>query len=148
MLERANNLGYLRISPNYNTLQRCDLIVVILYRSYISVMLFITISTFVSQICPSLKHCSHTCGGALKSSPHLLEKVQFNALHLLSSLTLIRSLHSLSSSSRCRSSHVNRYFNGHCNLEFKNFITNPVRRVQATMSTTQSHHFQVVIPNP
>ena len=40
-----------------------------------------------------------------------------------------------------------QYFHGHCYLEIKNVIPGPVRRVRTT-SSTQSHPFQVMLPNP
>ena len=41
-----------------------------------------------------------------------------------------------------------RYFHGHCSLETRNIIPDPVRRARTTRSSTQSHPFQVVLPNP
>ena len=41
-----------------------------------------------------------------------------------------------------------RYFHGHCSLEIRKIIPDPVRRVRTTRSSTQSHPFQVMLPNP
>ena len=41
-----------------------------------------------------------------------------------------------------------RYLHGHCSLEIKNIISHPVRCVRTTSSSTQSHRFQVTLPNP
>ena len=55
------------------------------------------------QICPSLEYCSHFWGGAPRSPLHLLDKVQSKATRLIHNPYLPKSLHSLLSSSGCRS---------------------------------------------
>ena len=37
---------------------------------------------------------------------------------------------------------------GHCSLEIRNVFPDPVRRVRTTRSSSQSHPFQVMLPNP
>ena len=54
------------------------------------------LSIYKSQICPSLEYCSHVCGGAHKSSLHLLDRVQSKAIRLINNPNLTNSLQSLS----------------------------------------------------
>ena len=41
-----------------------------------------------------------------------------------------------------------RYFHGNCFLEIRKIIPNPVQHVRTTRSSTQSHPFQVMLPDP
>ena len=63
-------------------------------RGYFSLSQLLT--TYKSQNRPSLEYCSHVWGGAPKSSLHLLDRVQSEAISLLYDPVLTSSLHSLS----------------------------------------------------
>ena len=63
------------------------------------------LNIYKSQIRPSLKYCSHIWCGAPKSSLNLLDRVQSKAICLINNPDLTNSLHSLPSSSCCRSFH-------------------------------------------
>ena len=63
-------------------------------RGYVSLLQLLTIYKY--QIRPSLEYCSHVWGDAPKSSLHILDGVQSNAIHLISNPHLINSLQSLS----------------------------------------------------
>ena len=41
-----------------------------------------------------------------------------------------------------------RYFHGHCSMEIKNIIPDPLKHVRPTRSSSQSHPFQVILSNP
>ena len=93
--------------------------------------------------------CSHVWGVAPKSSLNRLDRVQSKAIRLINNPNLTHFLQSLA---HCR--HVAdlsifyRYFHGHCSQEIKNIIPDPVRHVRTTRSPTNSHPFQVTLPNP
>ena len=63
-------------------------------RGYFSGFQLLTI--YNSQIHPSLEYCSHVCGGAPKSSLHLLDRVQSKAIRLINNPNLTNSLQSIS----------------------------------------------------
>ena len=116
-------------------------------RGYFSPSQLLTIHE--SQIRPSLEYCSHVWGGAPKSSLHLLDRVQSNAIRLINNQNITNSLQSLSH--RCHDADLSIiycYFHGHCSEEIKNIISDPVRHVRTTTSSTYSHPFQVILPNP
>ena len=100
-------------------------------RGYFSLSQLLTI--YKSQIRPSLEYCSHVWGGALKSSLHLLERVQSKAIRLINNPNLTNSLQSLSHRHLVADLSIfYRYFHGHCSQEIKNIIPDPVRRVRTT----------------
>ena len=104
---------------------------------------------YKSQIRPSLEYCSHVWGGAPKSALHLYDKVQSKAIHLISNPNLTNSLQSISHLRLVAGLSIfYLYFHGHCSLEIKNIIPDPVRRVRTTRSSIHSHPFQVTLPNP
>ena len=116
-------------------------------RGYFSPSQLLTI--YKSQIRPSLEYCSHVWGGAPKSSLNLLDRVQSKAIRLVNNPNLTNSLQSLSH--HCLVADLSifyRYFHGHCSQEIKNIIPDPMRRVRTTRSSTDSHPFQVTLPNP
>ena len=41
-----------------------------------------------------------------------------------------------------------RYFHGHCSMEIKSIIPDPLNHVRPTRSSSQSHPFQVILSNP
>ena len=41
-----------------------------------------------------------------------------------------------------------RFFHGHCSLEIKTIIPDPLKHLRPTRSSTQSHPFQVTLSNP
>ena len=100
------------------------------------------LTIYKSQILPSLEYCSHVWGGAPRSSLHLLYKVQSKAIRLINNPSLTKSLQSLS---HCRLvadlSILYRFCHGHCSLEIKNIIPDPlkhVRPLEALLSHTLS----------
>ena len=116
-------------------------------RGYFSPPQLLTI--YKSQIRPSHEYCSHIWGGAPKFFLHLLDKVQSKATRLINNPNLSNSLQSLSHRRLVADLSIfYLYFHGHCSLEIKNIIPGPVRRVRTTRSSTQSHPFQVTLPNP
>ena len=116
-------------------------------RGYFSPSQLLTI--YKSQICPSIKYCSHVWGGAPKSSLNLRDSVQSKAIRLINSPNLTNSLQSLSHRRLVANLSIfYRYFHGHCSQEIKNIISDPMRRVQTTRCSTHSHPFQVTLPNP
>ena len=73
------------------------------------------LSIYNSQICPSLKYCSHVLGGAAKSTLCLLDKVQSKAIRLINNPNLTKSLQPLSHRRLVGDLSIYyRYFNGHC----------------------------------
>ena len=85
------------------------------------------LTTYKSQICPSLEYCSHVCGGAPRSSLHLLDKVQSKAIRLINNPNLIKSLQSPSHRRLVADlSIVYRFFHGHCSLQIRNIIPDHV----------------------
>ena len=115
-------------------------------RGYFSPSQLLTI--YKSHIRPSLEYCSHVWGGSPKSSLHLLDRVQSNAIRLINNPNLTNSLQSLSHRRLVVDLSIfNRYFHGHCSQEIKTIIPDPVRRVRTTRSSTYSHPFQVTLPN-
>jgi len=106
------------------------------------------LTIYKSQIWPSIVYCSFVWGGAPKSSLHLLDKVKSKGIRLINNPALTNSLQSLSH--RCLVADLSifyRYFHGHCSLEIKNIISDPVRCVRATRTSTQSHPFEVTLPH-
>ena len=104
---------------------------------------------YKSQIRPSLEYCSHVWGGAPKSSLHLLERVQSKAIRLINNPNLTSSLQYLSHRRLVADLSIfYRYFHGHCSQEIKNIIPDLVRRFRTTRSSTYSHPFQGILPNP
>ena len=100
-------------------------------------------------VLPCLGWCSHVWGGAPKSSLHLLAKIPSKAVRFINNPNLTNSSQSLSHRRLVADlSNFYPYFHGHCSLEIKNIIPDPVRRVQTTRSSTHSHLFQVTLPNP
>ena len=77
------------------------------------------------------------------------DKAQLKATRLINNPDLTKSFHFLS---HCRLvaylSIFYRFFRGHCSLDIKNIIPDSLRNVQLTRSSTQSHPFQVMLPNP
>ena len=114
-------------------------------RGYFSPQL---LTIYKSQIRPSLEYCSNVWGGAPKSSLNLLDRVQSKAIRLINNPNLINSLQSFSHRLVADLSIFYRYFHRHCSQEIKNIIPDPMRHVRTTRSSTQSHLFQVTLPNP
>ena len=107
------------------------------------------LTLYKSQIRPSLEYCSNVWGGAPKSSLHLLDIVQSKAIRFINNPNLTKSIQSLSHRRLVADLSIfYHYFHGHCSLEIRNIIPDPVRRVCTTRSSTQSHPFQVMLPNP
>ena len=85
----------------------------------------------------------------LKSSLHILDRVQSKAIRLINNPNLTNSPQSLFHRRLAADLSIfYRYFHGHCSQEIKNIISDPVRRVRITRSSTYSHPFQVTLPNP
>ena len=143
-LSIASNLTW---KPYINSIASQKLRFLSRARGYFSPSQLLTI--YKSQICPSLKYCSHVWGGAPKSSLHLLDRVQSKAIRLINNPNLTNSLQSLSHRHLVADLSIfYRYFHGHCSQEIKNIILDPVRRVGTTISSTYSYPFQVTLPNP
>ena len=107
------------------------------------------LTTYKSQIRPSLEYCSYAWSGAPKSSLYLLDRVQSKASRLINNLNLNNSLQSLSHRRLVADLSIFcRHFHGHCSQKIKNIIPDPVRRVRTTRSSTHSHPFQATLPNP
>ena len=110
------------------------------------------LTIYKSQIRPSLEYCSHVWGGAPKSTLCLLGKVQSKAIRLINNPNLTKSLQPLQPLSRHRLvgdlSIFYRYFHRHCSQEIREIIPVPLRRARTTRSSTHSHPFQVLLPNP
>ena len=107
------------------------------------------LTIYKSQIRPSLEYCSHVWGGAPRSSLHLLDKVQSKAIRLINNPSLTKSLQSLSHHRLVAYLSIfYRYFHGHCSMEIKSIIPDPLKHVRPTRSSTQSHPFQVIVSNP
>ena len=118
-------------------------------RGYLSPSQLLTI--YKSQIRPSLEYSSHVWAVLLsllsifsiKSNlkQSISSKIQTSPhLYSLSPIAARRLVADLSS--------FYRYFHGHCSLEVKNIIRDPVKRVGTTRSSTQSRPFQITLPNP
>ena len=107
------------------------------------------LSIYKSQIHLPSEYCSHTWGGAPKSTLCLLDKVQSKAIRLINNPNLTKSLQPLS---HCRLagdiSIYYRYFKGHCSQEIRDVIPVPLRHVRTTRSSTHSQPFQDSLPNP
>ena len=74
---------------------------------------------------------------------------QSKAIHLINNPNLTNSLQTLSHRRLVADLSIfYRYFHGHCSLDIKNIIPDPVKCVRATRSSTHSHPFQVTLPNP
>ena len=106
------------------------------------------LTTYNSQIRPSMEYCSHVWCNAPKSSLHLLDKVQSKAIRLINNPNLTNSLQFLSHRLLVADLSIFYRFYGHCSLEIKNIIPDPVRRAQTTRSSNHSHPFQITLPNP
>ena len=105
------------------------------------------LSTYKSQIRPSLEYCSYVWGGAPKSTLCLLDKVQSKAIRLINNPNLTKSLQPLSHHRLVGDLSIYyRYFNGHCSQEIRDIIPVPLRRARTTRSSTHSHPFQVSLP--
>ena len=100
------------------------------------------VTIYKSQICPSLNYCSHVSGGAPKPAFHLLDSSTVNYMQIPDSSSLKLSLSSTIqtspilyslSLSNCHLvadlSIFHCYFHGHCSLEIRNIIPDPVRCV-------------------
>ena len=107
------------------------------------------LTIYKSQIRPSLEYCSHVWGGAPKSSLHLLDRFRSKAIRLINNPNLTNSLHSLSYRRHVGDLSIfHRYFQEHCSQDIKNIISDPVRGVRTTRSSTYFHPVQVTLPNP
>ena len=107
------------------------------------------LTIYKSQIRPSLEYCSHVWGGAPRSSPHLLDKVQSKAIRLINNPSLTKSLQSLSHRRLVADLSIfYRYFHGHWSIEIKSIVTDPLKHVRPTRSSSQLHPFQVILSNP
>ena len=107
------------------------------------------LTIYKSQIRPSLEYCSHVWGGAPRSSLHLLDNVQSKAIRLINNPSLTKCLQSLSHRRLVADLSIfYRYFHGHCSMEIKSIIPDPLKHVQPTRSSSQSHPFQVILSNP
>ena len=107
------------------------------------------LTIYKSQSRPSPIYCSHVWGGAPRSSLHLLDKVQSKAIRLINNPSLTKSLQSLSHRRLVADLSIfYRYFHGHCSLEIKSIIPDPLKYVRPTRSSSQSHPFQVILSNP
>ena len=88
-------------------------------------------------------------GRAPESSLSSLNKVQSKAIFLINNPNLFKYLHSLSHPRLVADlSKFDRYFHGNCSLHYTDIIPDTMRYVQTTRSPTQSHPFQVILPNP
>ena len=100
------------------------------------------------QIRPSLEYCSHVWGVAPRSSLHLLDKVQPKAIRIINNPSLTKSLQSLSHRRLVADLSIfYRYIHGHCSMEVKSIIPDPLKHVRPTKSSSQSHLFQVILSN-
>ena len=108
---------------------------------YFSPLQLLTIQK--SQIQPSLEYCSHVWGVVPKSSLHLLDKIQSKAIQ--TSLILLNLSHRRLVADLCI---FCRHFQENCSLEIKNIIPDLARCVRITRNSTQTHPFQVTLPNP
>ena len=116
-------------------------------RAFFSPSQLLTIYKY--QIRPSLEYCSHVWGGAPRSSLHLLDKVQPKAIRLINNPKLTKSLQFLSHRRLIANLSIfYRYFHGHCSMEIKSIIPDPLKHVRSTRSSNQSHPFQVILSNP
>ena len=107
------------------------------------------LTIYKSQIRPSLEYSPHVCGGAPRSSLHLLDKVQSKAIRLINNPSLTKSLQPLSQRRLIADLPIfYRFFHGYCSLEIKNIIPGPLSCVRPNRSSTQSHPFQVILSNP
>ena len=107
------------------------------------------LTIYKSQIRPSLEYSSHVWGGAPRSSLHLLDRVQSKAIRLINNQSLTKSLQSLSRRRLAADLSIFYiYFHGHCSMEIKSIIPDPLKHVRPTRSSSQSHPFQVILPNP
>ena len=98
------------------------------------------LTIYKSQIRPSLEYCSHVWGGAPRSSLHLLDKVQFKAIRLINNPSLTKSLQSLSHRRLVADLSIfYRHFHGHCSMEIKSIIPDPLKHVRPSRSSSQSH---------
>ena len=105
------------------------------------------LSIYKSQIHPSLEYCSHAWGGAPKSTPCLLDKVQSKDIPLINNPNLAKSLQPLSHRRLVGDLSIfYRYFDGHCFQEIRDITPVPLRRFRTTRSSTRSHPFQVSLP--
>ena len=89
------------------------------------------------------------------SSSHLLAicksqiKVQSKAICLINNPNLTKSLQPLSHRRLIEDlSIMYRCFDGHCSQEIREIIPVPPRHVRTNRSSTHSHPFQVLLPNP
>ena len=104
---------------------------------------------YKSQIRLSLEYCSYIWGGASKSTLCLLDEVQSKAIRLINNPNLTKSLQPIFHRRLVGDLSIYyRYVNGHCSQEIRDIIPVPLRSVRTTRSSTQSHPFQVSLPNP
>ena len=107
------------------------------------------LTTYKSQIRPSMEYCSHVWYGARKSSLTLLDRVQSKAIRLINNPKLPNSLQSLSHRRLVADLSIfYLYFHEHCSQEIMNIIPDSVRRARTTRSSAHSHPFEVALPNP
>ena len=107
------------------------------------------LTTYKSQIRPSLQHCSHIWGGAPNSTLCLLDKVQSKGIRLINNPNLTKSPQPLSHRRLVGDLSIfYKDFHGPCSQEIREIIPVPLRRVRTTRSSTHSHPFQVSLPNP
>ena len=106
------------------------------------------LSTYKSQIRPSLDYCSHVWGGTPKSTL-CLYKVHSKAICLINNPNLTKSLQSLSHRRLVEDFSIFYiYFHGHCSQEIRYLIRLPLRRVRNIRSSSHFDPFQVSLPNP
>ena len=100
-----------------------------------------------SQIRPSLEYCSHTRGGAPKSSLHLLDKsnLKQSVSSTIKSSPILSSLFPIVVRLQILPFFLPIFS---WTLEIKNIIPGPVRRRRTTRSSTHTHPFQVTQANP
>ena len=95
------------------------------------------------------KHASQKLGFLSKSSLNLLDRVPSKAIRLINNPNLTKYLHSLSHRRLVADLSIfYRYLHRYCSQEIKNIIPDPMRRVRTTIISTDSHPFQVTLPNP
>ena len=104
------------------------------------------LTIFKSQIRSSLERCCHAWRGSPRSSLLLLDKIWSKAIRLINNPRQVSPV-SLSSSGY-RSVHFLSLFHGHCSLEIKTIIPDPLRHVRPTRSSTHSRPFQVMLSSP
>ncbi len=115
--------------------------------SIVSDSFFLTqlLTIYKGLVCPRMEYACHLCGGLTHAA--LLDRVESNAIHLISSPPLTNCLPSLKLRHSVASLAIfYLYFQANCSYNLVNFMPPPLQRPRCIRLPTLAHSYNVQSP--